>query len=286
MTSLANPISTAHSMAGGDSGQKGKKRKLAAIAKSTPSGRPAQIPPPGKPQALSSNPSAPSNPPSSQGRKKQKLDTPPQPPQPIPAPQTEPRTKMPKLPNNCSISKRPLHHPAPPTPFSASASQKTLYLTASSPFIPAIKRTRRLLAEISARARQSASSSSSSSSSSFTHGRTPRRRQQPPLQANGRLAPADVEREIADESAHKASPGAGNACGGEEVYVKATGRAIPRALEVGNWFQGEDDCRVRVEMGSVRAVDDVEVEEGGNEEDVPETRIRTLSCVTVAIGLK
>lgn len=81
--------------------------------------------------------------------------------------------------------------------------------------------------------------------------------------------------------------------GGEEVYLKATGRAIPRALELGVKFQGEEDCRVRVEMGSVKAIDDVEVRgggevEGGEEEadDVPETRIRTLSTVTVCIGLK
>lgn len=82
---------------------------------------------------------------------------------------------------------------------------------------------------------------------------------------------------------------------GEEVYLKATGRAIPRALELGVKFQGEEDCRVRVEMGSVQAIDDVEVKlraegeregEGeGNEEEVPETRIRTLSTVTVCIGL-
>lgn len=92
--------------------------------------------------------------------------------------------------------------------------------------------------------------------------------------------------------------------GGEQVYLKATGRAIPRALELGAKFQREDDCRVRVEMGNVRAIDDVEVQtqvEGGREdeggekegegdgendgEEVPETRIRTLSTVTVCIGL-
>jgi ribonuclease P/MRP protein subunit POP7 len=47
---------------------------------------------------------------------------------------------------------------------------------------------------------------------------------------------------------------------------------------------------VRVEMGSVCAVDDVEVKAGEEDVDVdvdiPETRIRTLSSVTVSIGLK
>ena len=88
-----------------------------------------------------------------------------------------------------------------------------------------------------------------------------------------------MEREIAEAGREK------EGVGGEEVFVKATGRAIERALGVGVYFQGESDCRVRVEMGSVVAVDDVEVGEGGGEdEDVPETRMRMVSSVTVAVG--
>ena len=72
---------------------------------------------------------------------------------------------------------------------------------------------------------------------------------------------------------------------GEVVYLKATGRAIARALEIGVRFQGEGGNVVRVEMGSVCAVDDVEV--GGEvEEEVPETRMRMLSAVTVSIGCR
>ena len=75
--------------------------------------------------------------------------------------------------------------------------------------------------------------------------------------------------------------------GGEKVYIKATGRAIPRALGLGVEFQGEEGCVVRVEMGSVRAVDDVEViGKEGEDEDIPETRIRNVSSVTVSIGLE
>lgn len=86
-----------------------------------------------------------------------------------------------------------------------------------------------------------------------------------------------MEREIAEGGREK------EIVGGEEVFVKATGRAIERALGVGVYFQGESDCRVRVEMGSVVAVDDVEVGEG-EDEDVPETRMRMVSSVTVAVG--
>jgi len=118
---------------------------------------------------------------------------------------------------------------------------------------------------------------------------------------------------MADDAGEKRGLGA------EEVFVKATGRAIERALQIGVHFQGESDCRVRVEMGSVQAIDDIAIKrrkgrdvdkdgdqdvdmdvEGSAEssgqkgkkgrkwkdEDIPETRIRTLSSITVAIGLE
>lgn len=73
---------------------------------------------------------------------------------------------------------------------------------------------------------------------------------------------------------------------GEKVFLKASGRAIPRALELAVQVQ-EEGVVVRVEMGSVKAVDDVDVcGEGEQEEgadDVPETRVRMVSCVTVSI---
>lgn len=108
------------------------------------------------------------------------------------------------------------------------------------------------------------------------------------------------------------------------MYVKATGRAIQRALEIGVHFQKEPDCTVKVEIGSVRAIDDIELEPDQekkdesdqlaeedvgmamevdddvnmdvkeqrekrkkiSEQDVPETRVRSLSAVTVLINLK
>jgi ribonuclease P/MRP protein subunit POP7 len=121
-----------------------------------------------------------------------------------------------------------------------------------------------------------------------------------------------LEREIAEDVAEK------DGLGAEQVYVKATGRAIERALQVGVHFQGENDCTVRVEMGSVQAIDDISIKrkkdqgvgedvdmnttaatDNGNgkqgkkgkkekmwvDEDIPETRTRTLSSITVAIGL-
>ncbi|KAF2007343.1 hypothetical protein P154DRAFT_614736 [Amniculicola lignicola CBS 123094] len=248
------------------------------------------------------------------------------------------KQKQPRLPPNTKISKRPIHRPSIPHASTSSASPKTLYITANSPFIPAIKRVRKLLSSVAHRAAQS---QAAQPVLTFNPGDDASR----VLRANGRLQAGDVERVVAEEGRRKLGPGGGSGKGngrkeevaGEKVYVKATGKAIERALEIGVYFQGEADCRVGVEIGSVRVVDDVEVVEGegegegehdtmevdrgvangenvegmevanggGEKEDqgkkktgkvkkrakkfegeIPETRIRTLSSVTVSISLR
>ncbi|KAF2793806.1 hypothetical protein K505DRAFT_375104 [Melanomma pulvis-pyrius CBS 109.77] len=224
-------------------------------------------------------------------------------PQPKPTVTLQP-PKLARLPDHATVTTRPLHRAALPTPFSSSASPKVLYVTSSGPFIPCIKRVRSLLSSIAARDSQSVAATS----------------RQTLLQANGRLDPRQVERSIAEAASENKSAGGER---GEEVFVKGSGKAIERVLEIGVYFQKERDCRVRVEIASVRAIDDIELgkaegevkhsEEGSGggggvmevdvdqengkkerkkkrkgmrDEDVPETRIRTLSVVTVAISLK
>lgn len=81
----------------------------------------------------------------------------------------------------------------------------------------------------------------------------------------------------------------------EEVLLKGTGRAIERVLELGLYFQGQDDVGVEVRTGTVGAVDDIERDEeeeedgdGGKEEEenVPEARVRMVSFVEVALTLQ
>ena len=82
----------------------------------------------------------------------------------------------------------------------------------------------------------------------------------------------------------------------EEVVLKATNRAIEKALGLGCFFQGQGDVRVRIRTGTVGVVDDIIEEEGevGGDVDVemeegeelPEARVRHLSFVEVAITLK
>lgn len=109
----------------------------------------------------------------------------------------------------------------------------------------------------------------------------------------------------------------------EEVILKATNRAIEKALGMAIFFQGQADVRVRLRTGSVGAVDDVVVDEGrvgkerrtknnggeksrvakggdeehqdsvdgtqnaeAEEEDLPETQIRKVSVLEVGISLR
>ncbi|KAH7078214.1 Rpp20 subunit of nuclear RNase MRP and P-domain-containing protein [Paraphoma chrysanthemicola] len=183
--------------------------------------------------------------------------------------------KLPKLPPNASISRRPLLHPAIPNPFSAASSPKIMYIKASTPYVPALKRIRHLLEEITKREKQSLAA------------RMKMKRK------DGNLRAADVERSIAEDKARSGGVSSTKEGEKEKVYLKATGRAIPRALELGVAFQAEAECVVRVEMGSVKAIDDIEMretegdagdmDEGG---EVPETRIRSVSSMTVSIGFK
>ena len=82
----------------------------------------------------------------------------------------------------------------------------------------------------------------------------------------------------------------------EEVVLKATSRAIQNVLGLALYFQGQNDCRVRLRTGTVGVVDDIvksdirqrpEKEEGEDEEgELPESRVRKASFVEVAITLK
>ena len=82
----------------------------------------------------------------------------------------------------------------------------------------------------------------------------------------------------------------------EEVVLKATSRAIQNALELALFFQGQEDCRVRLRTGTVGVIDDIEqseipkgpeIGEGEDEEEeLPESRVRKASFVEVAITLK
>jgi len=80
----------------------------------------------------------------------------------------------------------------------------------------------------------------------------------------------------------------------EEVVMKATGRAIERLLQLAIWFQGQDDCVIRIRTGSVGTVDDVVAKnsdvdrapDGEEEVEIEESRVRRTSSLEVWVGLR
>jgi len=76
----------------------------------------------------------------------------------------------------------------------------------------------------------------------------------------------------------------------EAVYIRATGKAIEKAMNLGVYFQGQDVYRVSLRTGWVGAIDDVEYKkkdgENGEEEVVEEARVRRTSMLEVAVSLR
>ncbi|KAL2037898.1 hypothetical protein N7G274_009373 [Stereocaulon virgatum] len=178
-----------------------------------------------------------------------------------PQPKSKPK-KLPQLPKNARIQKRPLLHPSLPSPYTSASHQKTIYISPRTPFISAVKRVRKLLSHIDERATPKTSLVNSKMSDK---------------QKLGKLS----EQVVKDKKP-------------EPVVLKATNRAIENLLGVGLYFMGQDDCVVRIRTGSLGVVDDVVLREGvedgeegeGEQEEVPESRVRKCSVVEVAVTLK
>ncbi|KAE8325696.1 Rpp20 subunit of nuclear RNase MRP and P-domain-containing protein [Aspergillus sergii] len=192
-----------------------------------------------------------------------------------------------KLPKHAGIQKRPIPHAPIASPYAGSSVPKVVYISSNTPFMSAVKRVQKFLQQAEKRATASVNLSSS--------------------KKRDRERLAEIAR--GNESLKK-----------EEVFVKATGRAIEKALRVGKWFEErESEYAVRVETGSVLVVDDVvedeerkrKLEEKVNcgapqgsesaakkqrraasalavaeEEELPETRTRWVNKVEVSIAFK
>ena len=132
---------------------------------------------------------------------------------------------MAKLPPNLTVERRPLIHAPVASPFAGAAVQKVVYVSRNTPIMSTVKRVKKLLLHIEKRAMQDVD---------LTKDR------------NGMRKLAE-----ANEKLRKS---------GEEVLVKASGRAMEQALKVGEWFRSREDelaCKVEVRTGSVQAIDDI-----------------------------
>lgn len=100
----------------------------------------------------------------------------------------------------------------------------------------------------------------------------------------------DIERVAATIAAQKQHQ--------DEIILKATGNAIAKALSLALWFQQRVEHNVRIETGTVAAIDDIIPPEDAtedaaddedqnmkdDEEDVPESRIRYASTIQIFVS--
>ncbi|KAJ5667081.1 hypothetical protein N7507_002945 [Penicillium longicatenatum] len=139
-----------------------------------------------------------------------------------------------KLPKYAKVEKRPLNHPPIASPYAGNSVPKVVYVATGTPFMSAVKRVQKLLRQAEKRATANINLEDT------------RKTEQQKL---AELAKAADKR--------------------EEVFVKATGRAIEKALKVGKWFEEKDsEYGVRVTTGSVLAVDDIVEDEEKKELDM------------------
>ncbi|ODH30332.1 hypothetical protein ACO22_03607 [Paracoccidioides brasiliensis] len=131
--------------------------------------------------------------------------------------------KMQKIPSYACIQRRPIPHPPSASPYACAKVPKVVYVSTNTPFMSAAKRVQKLLKQAERRATSKIDLSSKASEkqklASFT------------------------------ESTEELKK--------EEVFIKATGRAIEKAVSIGKWFEGKEEYAIRVNTGAVMVVDDI-----------------------------
>ncbi|KAK6332425.1 hypothetical protein TWF696_003140 [Orbilia brochopaga] len=135
-----------------------------------------------------------------------------------------------ELPKNAKLRKRRLSRPIPPPRLSADP--KIVYVSSKSPFVSTVKRVRKALEVFK-----------SQSKVAIAGGRQRRafqRRHQP------EAAPASIDLLSDDKNKY--------------VTIKATGRAIEKALALGLYFQGQKDTAIEIRTGTVECTDDVVID--------------------------
>ena len=127
------------------------------------------------------------------------------------------------------------------------------------PFLSAVKRVEKLLALSEKRLVQSATHSAKN------HAGQKRKRGQDGHEDEVLEIAKEVER-VKKHGRGRSKDGDEEEEGMEEVLIKATGKAVQKVLDMGLWFQQREDVyRVRLRTGSVGVIDDIEVEEQGEE---------------------
>jgi ribonuclease P/MRP protein subunit POP7 len=148
------------------------------------------------------------------------------------------------------IEKRPIPRAPVASPYAGSHVPKIVYVSSKTPFMSAVKRVQKLLSVAERRAM------------------TPligKRRQSHWQHGGGRAGKGHVLEKCQQKLRE------------DKVLVKATGRAIEKALSVGRWFEegrggGGEEFEVVVRTGSVCVVDDIVEEDASTHEEHEEER--------------
>lgn len=90
---------------------------------------------------------------------------------------------------------------------------------------------------------------------------------------------------------HSSSSGNDDGAVRHEVFVRGTGRAMAKTLNIAAYFQDQLDTFVAVRTMTLEAVDDVVVDDDGAEEQggfaaEEETRVRMVNCLEVGVSLR
>ncbi|KAK5679618.1 hypothetical protein LTS10_008440 [Elasticomyces elasticus] len=187
--------------------------------------------------------------------------------------------KLPKLPQNASVTKRPLQRPAIASPYAGASQPKVVYVSFRTPFMSAVKRVEKLLHLSEKRAVQSATTVVKQ------QGRKRKRGQEDEV--------LGIAKQVEKAKAKKRRGGGEEEddkdAAGEAVLIKGTGRAIEKALEMASWFQQKPEYLVVLKTGSLGAIDDVEVEEDDKEgleglEEVDDRNVEDISMADASMG--
>ena len=139
------------------------------------------------------------------------------------------------------VQKRPLFHPAIPSPHAGPSQPKIIYISATTPFMSAVKRVRRMLDAIDKR--------------HMGHGSSGGSRNRGGTNKNVDRAATGAGRDATQPASTTTSSTAKER---EEVLLKATNRAIEKALKLAMFFQkAKEGYRVTVRTGTIRVVDDI-----------------------------
>ncbi|KXL48699.1 hypothetical protein M433DRAFT_152191 [Acidomyces richmondensis BFW] len=172
------------------------------------------------------------------------------------------------MPAGARISKRPLHRPPLCSPYAGASERKTVYVSARTPFLSAVKRVEKLLRLADRRLVQSATTTVANrkTSGNKRKWRNDGTEEDDVVQIAEEVDRAKRKRKREDGL----GDGDANFGIGEEVVIKGTGKAIARVMEMGIWFQQRrDEYTIRLQTGSAACIDDINMtreEENGETE--------------------